>query len=78
MNKLADEIDRFYVHIEDMRTWLIECFPDNEEDIEDLTADQTLFYLEKYWDGGVADYIRANDIDLTDYAAEKLSSYLGD
>jgi hypothetical protein len=41
--------------------WLVDCFPDAESEINGLTHWEVQRAIEKYWDGGLADFIRANN-----------------
>lgn len=42
------------------REWLIECFPDAEEEILELTAAQTKRAVERYYDGGWKEFLAVN------------------
>ncbi len=44
----------------EMREWLLECFSDeyDQEQIEDLTYNQLVRSIERYYDGGVEEFKR--------------------
>ena len=42
------------------REWLIECFPDSEDEILELTAAETKRAVERYYDGGWNEFLSVN------------------
>ena len=42
------------------REWLIECFPDDEEEILELSAAQTERAVGRYYDGGWNEFLAVN------------------
>lgn len=42
------------------REWLIECFPDVEEEILELSAAQTKRAINRYYDGGWQEFLSVN------------------
>lgn len=42
------------------REWLIECFPDDEDDILSLSDDQTQRAINRYYDGGWHEFLAVN------------------
>ena len=42
------------------REWLVECFPDDEEEILELTAAQTQRAVGRYYDGGWKEFLAVN------------------
>ena len=40
--------------------WLIECFPDDEDEILELSAAQTERAVERYYDGGWNEFLAVN------------------
>ena len=42
------------------REWLIECFPDDEDEILELTAAQTKRAINRYYDGGWSEFLAVN------------------
>lgn len=48
---------------DEMRSWLIECYPDDEEDIAELTDEESVKAVKKYYDGGINAFI----VDVSTY-----------
>ena len=42
------------------REWLIECFPDDEEEILELSAAETKRAVQRYYDGGWNEFLAVN------------------
>jgi len=42
------------------REWLIECFPDAEDEILELTAAEAKRAVERYYDGGWKEFLSVN------------------
>ena len=42
------------------REWLIECFPDSEDEILELTAAETKRAINRYYDGGWQEFLSVN------------------
>ena len=42
------------------REWLIECFPDAEDEILELSAAQTKRAINRYYDGGWQEFLSVN------------------
>jgi uncharacterized protein with von Willebrand factor type A (vWA) domain len=44
----------------EMREWLLECFSDDndQETIEELTHDQLIKSINRYFDGGLTEFIK--------------------
>ena len=42
------------------RGWLIECFPDSEDEILELTDAQTKRAVGRYYDGGWSEFLAVN------------------
>ena len=42
------------------REWLIECFPDAEEEILELSATETERAINRYYDGGWQEFLSVN------------------
>ena len=42
------------------REWLIECFPDSEDEILELSAAQTERAVGRYYDGGWNEFLAVN------------------
>ena len=47
MNKLDQE----------MKNWLIECFPNQEEELEELSHNELVNSINRYFDGGLMEFI---------------------
>ena len=42
------------------REWLVECFPDSEDEILELSATETERAVNRYYDGGWNEFLAAN------------------
>lgn len=42
------------------REWLIECFPESEDEILDLSAAETQRAVHRYYDGGWKEFLAVN------------------
>jgi hypothetical protein len=48
-------------YVPEMIEWLVECFPEQEEEIRECEPWEICFSIRKYYHGGVDAFIRASD-----------------